>query len=107
MGKGKLVIQNLLPRESNSNLYSGENLYNYNGNNYPPDRYTGPVPECRIEISPAPNTKTDFFLPVITAIESGTTSVPKAVAQEKGNTVTVTISEKKYIFNKALVDLKM
>lgn len=106
-GKGKLIIQNRLPRESDINLYSGENLYSYNGNNYPPDRDTGPAPECRIEISPARNTKTDFFLTVITALESGTTSVPKAVVQEKGNTVTVTISGKKYTFNKASVDLKM
>jgi hypothetical protein len=106
-GKGKLIIQNLLPKNSTVNLHSGENLYSYNGNTYPPGRDTGPAPECRIEISPERNSNTDFFLTVITAPESGSTFVPQAAVLEKGNAVTVTVNGKKYTFNKISVDLKM
>lgn len=104
-GKGQLLIQNLMPGKAKVNLVSGENLYTYNGNTYPPDRITGPAPECRMEISPADNSEIVYFLTFINATESGTTAIPQATVRENGDTVVIRIGEKEITFKKSMMDI--
>ncbi len=104
-GKGRLFIQTLLPRNPQIERVTGSNLYSYGGKNYPPERITGPAPECRVEISPSIPSTIDYFLLVLTATESGVTTVPQAVAQTTDNDVTVKIGEIKIAFTKAAVGI--
>ncbi len=77
-GAGRLFVETLLPADATVNLVCGEDLYRYGGQAYPPGRDTGPAPECRIEISPAEAQQEDFFLHVLTAVDSSVESVPQA-----------------------------
>ena len=92
-GKGRLFIQTLLPHNPQVNLAAGAALYSYDGNTYRPQRDTGPAPECRIEISPSQSKVVDYFLHVLTATDSQTTSVEKAVAWVKDREINVTIGK--------------
>lgn len=97
-GRGRLFIQTLLPREPQVRLVSGEELYHYGGRNYPPERQTGPAPECRIEISPPQPAEMDCFLHVLTATEATTEAVEEATAQVEGQTVTVSLGQVRLTF---------
>jgi hypothetical protein len=97
-GKGRLFIQTILPRDPEVKLFSGEKLYSYGGKTYPPQRDTGPAPECRIEISPSRPTAVDYFLHVLTATDVSTDSVKKAVAQVNEQKVIITIGKTKMAF---------
>jgi len=79
-GTGRLFIQTLLPENPQLHLVTGPELYTYGGRSYPPQRDTGPAPECRIEISPGAANATDYFLHVLTATEDGTVAVESATA---------------------------
>ena len=105
--KGKLFIQQLLPENPSVQFFSGENLYTYNGNTYPPGSNTGVAPECRIEISPAVNSGQDYFLTVLTTAESGTSSVPQAAVREQNDSVIVTLGEYQVHFNKMEVHMNV
>jgi hypothetical protein len=102
-GKGRLFIQTLLPQDAQIRLVSGDDLYSYDGKDYPPSRDTGPAPECRIEISPGRQTTLDYFLNVLTATEADTTSVANASAQIENETVVLSIGQTKIEFPTALV----
>lgn len=80
-GQGRLFVQTALPEHRHLTLASGEGLYRYDGQNFPPNRTTGPAPECRIEITPTQPSPTDFFLHVLTATDATTHAVPRATAR--------------------------
>jgi hypothetical protein len=86
-GKGRLFVQTLLPRQVELRLRSGEELYRYDGQDFPRQRDTGPAPECRIEISPVEPRQVDFFLQVLTAAQSRVESVPAAKVEEDDQSV--------------------
>ena len=90
-GKGRLFVQTLLPREAEVRLIDGEGLYSYGGKTYPPRRDRGAAPECRIEISPSKPARMDYFLHVLTAKDSSTDSVPKAVLHETETEIQVAV----------------
>jgi hypothetical protein len=97
-GNGRLFIQTLLPRSPEVKLFTGSDLYSYGGKTYPPNKDTGPAPQCRIEISPSRQTTVDYFLNVLTATDAGTASVEKAAAHLQDRDVTVTIGKTKITF---------
>jgi hypothetical protein len=102
-GEGRLHIQTLLPKEAAVRLVSGDDLYTYGGRSYPPDRDTGPAPECRIEVSPSKPARTDYFLHVLTATEASVAAVPEAVAEVGEDTIKVTIGDTIIAFRTAEV----
>jgi hypothetical protein len=79
-GRGRLFLQTLLPENPQLRLATGTELYTYGGRSYPPQRDTGPAPECRIEITPDEANTTDYFLHVLTAADHDTPSVETATA---------------------------
>ncbi|HYF48823.1 MAG TPA: heparinase II/III family protein, partial [Planctomycetota bacterium] len=90
-GKSKLFIQTLLPADPAVKLNSGKDLYTYAGESHPPkEKPTGPIPECRIEISPKSANLMDCFLVVLTATDASVQSVPQATVKN-GSEVTVTV----------------
>jgi hypothetical protein len=88
-GGGRLFVQTLLPAERKIELVSGEDLYRYGGNAYPPRKDTGPAPECRAQVSPAKAAAVDYFLHVLTATTADTESVPAAAAKAEADGVKV------------------
>jgi heparin/heparan-sulfate lyase len=102
-GKGRLFIQTLLPSEPKVKLVTGDELYSYGGNTYPPARDTGPAPQCRTEISPPRKQAVDYFLHVLTATDADVNSVEKAHAQVNNKEVIVTIGQIKIRFGLAEV----
>jgi hypothetical protein len=80
-GKGRLFVQTLLPNKPQVRLICGSELYSYGGQKFPPARQTGPAPECRIEVSPSEPNLRDYFLHVLTATDSSTTSVGEATVE--------------------------
>jgi len=92
-GNGRLFLQTLLPEKTDVALYTGEQLYVIDGTNYPPQRDTGPAPECRMEVSPS-EAQTDYlFVHVLTATDTQTENVPLAKADVSGNTIRVTLGD--------------
>jgi heparin/heparan-sulfate lyase len=102
-GGGRLFIQTLLPQNPQVKLVSGPDLYRYGGKSYPPQRDTGPAPECRIEISPPQPAAADCFLHVLTAADANTTSVEKAVAEAEDPEVKLSVGDTRITFTKAQV----
>ncbi len=100
-GQGRLFIQSLLPSERRATLVTGEDLYRYGGQHYPPARNTGAAPECRIEISPAQPVSADLFLHVLTAADSGTSSVPPATVRLEPDTVRVQAAGAELLLNRS------
>ena len=92
-GKGRLFIQTLLPERSKVQLVTGEDLYRYGGQAYPPQRDTGPAPECRVEVSPVQPARENFFLHVLTATNAVVDSIEPASVEVSGDTVRVRIGE--------------
>ena len=99
-GRGRLIVQTLLPRKARINFCSGDKLYSYDRKSYPPERDTGLAPECRIEISPQENSAADYFLNVLTATESAMNIVPQAKVRESGSEIQVKVGEIKINFIK-------
>jgi hypothetical protein len=102
-GKGRLFIQTLLPKQPKVTLVSGEQLYSYGGDNYPPSRDTGPAPQCRIEISPSEQATLNHFLHVLTATDANTNSVEKATVQADDQRISVTVGTTRIAFSTAEV----
>jgi len=102
-GKGRLFVQTLLPANPLITLATGKTLYRYGGQDYAPQRDTGPAPECRIEISPSQETTTDYFLHVLTATGAEAASVDKAVADIDAQQIKLSIGGSKITFLKAEV----
>jgi len=99
-GRGRLFVQTLLPQNARTRLFSGSTLYSYGGRSYPPERVFGPLPECRIEVSPGEPSLEDFFLHVLTATDNTESSVAQAAAKVTGDEVTVTIGATRVVFKK-------
>lgn len=97
-GPGRLFVQTLLPATRQLALATGDGLYRYDGQTFPPRRNTGPAPECRIEVSPAQPSATDYFLHVLTTTGAGTDSVPRAVARVEPGRVHVELAGAKLAF---------
>jgi len=102
-GQGRLFVQTVLPRDPEVKLVSGDDLYRYGGKAYPPERNTGPAPECRVEVSPSQPAQVDYFLHVLTATDAGTEAVEKAVAQVGDQEIIVTVGEVEITFTLAEV----
>jgi hypothetical protein len=98
-GKGRLFLQTLLPEKPQVHLVTGPDLYTYGGHSYPPQRSTGPAPECRIEISPSEPQAMDYFLHVLTATDADTTHVQSATAVVAGNQVQVKLGTSTITFS--------
>ncbi len=93
-GKGRLFVQTLLPEQALVKTLSGDELYNYDGRDLSPlRRPPGPVPECRIQVSPPAPATVDHFLHVLTATSSDTDEVPTATIKQSGDTTTLTVGE--------------
>lgn len=92
-GPGRLFMQTLLPADADVNLVSGDNLYHYGGRSYPPSRDTGPAPECRIEVSPSTPQKEDYFLHVLTAVDSTVNSAPNAEVKQTVEKIWLRVDE--------------
>jgi len=88
-GSGRLFVQTLLPENPQVRLVSGSELYHCDGRTYPPERDTGPAPECRIEVSPSTATTTDCFLHVLTATDSSTATIPASAVTMESHEATV------------------
>jgi hypothetical protein len=78
-------------------------LYSCGGKTYPPERDTGPAPECRIEVSPSSGAATDCFLHVLTATDAGTISVPAATAKMGDREVAIIVGPARITFRKEAV----
>ncbi|MFB3879668.1 MAG: hypothetical protein ACE149_00320 [Armatimonadota bacterium] len=100
-GQGRLHLQTLLPTGAPAKLVSGGDLYTYGGRSYPPERDTGPAPECRIELSPPKPATTDYFLNVLTATEATTDTVPDATCEVGDGKVTVKVGDAAITFTTA------
>jgi len=100
-GKGRLFLQTMLPTDTEVRLVNGPDLYGYGGKSYPPDRDTGPAPQCRIEISPTRPSAVDYFLNVLTATDADTTAVQNPVMTQDDKYVTVTVGQSRIVFSKA------
>jgi hypothetical protein len=99
-GKGRLFVQTLLPERPNIAMFSGDDLYRYGGKSYPPQRDTGPAPQCRIEVTPKVPAEKDCFLHVLTATEANVNSAAEAVQQNREHEVFIQIGETKITFRK-------
>jgi len=97
-GKGRLFVETLVPVKPLVRLQSGDDLYRYGGQAYPPGKDTGVAPECRIEISPPQPAEVDYFLHVLTATDAATNTVPKATAQIRGGEVITLIGTQTIVF---------
>jgi hypothetical protein len=99
-GPGRLFVQTLLPRAAEVKLLDGDNLYRYGGNAYPPQRDTGPAPQCRIVISPATAAREDVFLHVLTATDANVESVQPAAVEDGGAQIHVRLGRMSFRFDK-------
>lgn len=90
-GGGRLFVQTLLPAARDIALRDGDDLYRYGGNRYPPERDTGPAPECRVEVSPREASKVDYFLHVLTASSATTDGAPVGTVSDDGDAFMVVV----------------
>ncbi len=97
-GKGRLHVQMLLPESPVVEMAMGDGLYRYGGRSYPPDRDTGPAPECRLSVSPPAPAETDYFLHVLTVTDATVDSVPSAVAHVEDDCITVEVGDVRISF---------
>jgi hypothetical protein len=102
-GRGRLFLETVLPRDADVRLVDGDDLYRYGGNTYPPQRDTGPAPECRVEVSPSGPARVDYFLHVLTAADASVESVPKAAARETDEEVRLNVGKSVFSFTKGSV----
>jgi Heparinase II/III-like protein len=92
-GKGRLFVQTVLPEQSLVKLNHGDKLYSYDGKDYPPEMQFGPLPECRVGISPAKASKEDVFLHVLTATDHTVNQVPLATHITDGRKIVVQVGD--------------
>jgi len=92
-GDGRIHLQTLLPEQTNTELFFGENLYTIGGVSYPPQNDTGNAPECRMEISAATPAKDHLFVHVLS-----TAGAPAAKAVVSGNQVRVSAGSWQFDF---------
>ena len=99
-GQGRLFVQTLLPKEPVVKLNFGDDLYSYGGQSFPPKKdASGPVPQCRVEISPSKEAALDCFLNVLTAADATTNAAPPAEVKTEGNDFVVTVANVKLRFS--------
>ena len=106
-GQGRLFIQTLLPAAGVVRLVSGDDLYKYDGKNYPPGRDTGPAPQCRIEVSPPNLNNVDYFLHVLTAADTQTESVEPARADVADDKIALTFGKSRLTFEKNTIGVSV
>jgi hypothetical protein len=97
-GQGRLVLQTLLPVDHRIELFSGDNLYQYGGNTYLPAKYTGPAPECRVQVSPKKDNEVDYFLHVLTATDTKAPMPTPATARLDASIVEVLVGDVRITF---------
>ncbi|MCZ7645579.1 MAG: heparinase II/III family protein [Planctomycetota bacterium] len=90
-GPGRLFIQTLEPAAYDVKLYHGDNLYGYNGGNYPNTRDWVPTSVCRMEVIATQPAREDLFVHVLTATGSSVADVPKAEIERRGGEVAVRV----------------
>lgn len=88
-GRGRLFVQTLLPKNPSVKLVSGTDLHVVEGWACPPDREIGRMVRCRVEVSPAVQSKQVWFLHVLTATDSKIESVPAANLSERDGKIEV------------------
>jgi Heparinase II/III-like protein len=88
---GRMFVQSLLPDQARVKLNTGDELYCYDGNCYPPEEIRGPAPECRIEVAPREPSQVDYFLHVIDAVDDKVDSVPSAMVEQTENGAVLTL----------------
>ena len=93
-GKGRIFLQTLLPEKTNVELFSGDNLYTIDGVNYPPERDTGPAPECRMEISPAAPNTDHLFVHVFHVTDDSVAKAPLAKVKVSNIKIQVSVDSK-------------
>jgi hypothetical protein len=98
-GKGRLFIQTLSPADADVQLFHGETLYAYHGQNFPPKNQPNQAPECRMQVSPKAQNTLDHFVHVLTTADSSVQSVPLASTSRNGREITVTIGSTSVSFN--------
>jgi len=106
-GRGRLFIQTVLPERHWVSLVTGDELYSLGDRSYPPDRDTGPAPECRIEVAPITPRTEEFFLHVLTAADSTVSSVPQAAAEVGEVDIKLTLGIYELTFQKNEVGFEM
>ena len=106
-GPGRLFVQTVLPPDATTRRYSGDELYSYGEQRYPPSRDTGPAPKCRIEVSPSEPSQADFFLHVLTATDADTDAVPRAVGADSPLETIVTVGPVRVALAKDRVAARM
>jgi hypothetical protein len=80
-------------------LRSGGGLASYGRWSYEPSRQpAGPIPACRMEVTPMAKTRTHEFLTVLTALDAADPIPPLAQAQHDDLEVTVTVGEARVTF---------
>jgi Heparinase II/III-like protein len=99
-GRGRLFLQTVLPKNAVVKLNSGSDLYSYGGGSYPPDKVFGPLPECRVEVSPAVYAEIDYFLHVLTATDAAVSTAPQAKAEVSDTEVVVRLGDARLSFEK-------
>ncbi|MBL7184962.1 MAG: heparinase II/III family protein [Phycisphaerae bacterium] len=97
-GRGRLFVQTLLPTDPQVKLVEGDRLYSYGGKTYPPNRNTGPAPQCRIEVSPSQQEAVDYFLHMLTATDADTGRVDRAKTHIDDGRITVNIGDTNVTF---------
>jgi heparin/heparan-sulfate lyase len=98
-GAGRLFIQPLSPADPDIQLFHGDTLHQYFGQDYPPTAQPNPAPECRMQISPTTPNTLDHFLTVLTTADNKTQSVPLATTERKARELTVTLGTTSITFN--------
>lgn len=97
-GQGRLFVQTLLPAPCRTSVVTGDDLYRYDGQAFPPGRDTGPAPGARLEVSPTQPSATSLFLHVLTATDADVDAVPRATAAVQPDGVHVTLADVKLVF---------
>lgn len=92
-GQGRLFVQTVLPATVQRTVATGEALYAYDGQSFPPEHEVGVAPRARIEVSPREPNESDLFLHVLTATDATVADVPRAVATVNGNAVEVQLGD--------------
>jgi hypothetical protein len=106
-GNGRLFNQTLSPSDAQVTLYQGSTLYNYNGQNFPPERENNAASVCRMEVSPKTPATFDCFVHVLTATDAATQTVPLATCSPQGREIVVTVGNRAFAFSQDHLEFRV